>query len=87
LLGQPFSGRAALLSPFDRLMHDRKRTIELFEFDYQLEMYMPAAKRRWGYFALPILYGDRLVGKLDATAKPECSGSTRSTRTWRSPGP
>jgi uncharacterized protein YcaQ len=67
-LGQPFSGRAALLSPFDRLIHDRKRTLELFEFDYYLEMYKPAAKRRWGFFALPILYGDRLVGKLDATA-------------------
>jgi uncharacterized protein len=68
LLGQPFSGRAALLSPFDRLLHDRKRTVELLGFDYQLEMYKPAAKRRWGYFALPILYGDQLVGKLDATA-------------------
>jgi uncharacterized protein YcaQ len=68
LLGQPFSGRAALLSPFDRLLHDRKRTLELFEFDYQLEIYKPAAKRRWGYFALPILHGERLVGKLDATA-------------------
>jgi uncharacterized protein YcaQ len=68
LLGQPFSGRAALLSPFDRLIHDRKRMVELFEYDYQLEMYKPAAARRWGYFALPILYGDRLVGKLDATA-------------------
>jgi uncharacterized protein YcaQ len=68
LLGQPFSGRVALLSPFDRLIHDRKRTVELFEFDYQLEMYKPAAKRRWGYFALPILYGDRLAGKLDAIA-------------------
>jgi uncharacterized protein YcaQ len=67
-LGQPFEGRAALLSPFDRLIHDRKRTVELFEFDYQLEMYKPADKRRWGYFALPILYGDRLVGKLDAIA-------------------
>ena len=67
LLGQPFSGRAALLSPFDRLIHDRKRTIDLFGFDYQLEMYKPAAKRRWGYFALPVLYGDRFVGKLDAT--------------------
>jgi uncharacterized protein YcaQ len=68
LLGQPFSGRAALVSPLDRLVYDRKRLIELFEFDYQLEMYKPAAERRWGYFALPILYGDRLVGKLDATA-------------------
>jgi uncharacterized protein len=63
-----FKGRTALLSPFDRLIHDRGRTEELFEFEYALEMYKPAAKRRWGYFALPILYGDLLVGKLDAIA-------------------
>ncbi|MEO3816791.1 crosslink repair DNA glycosylase YcaQ family protein [Plantactinospora sp. B24E8] len=68
LLDRPFTGRAALLSPLDRLVFDRKRLIELFEYDYQLEMYKPAAKRRWGYWAMPILYGDRLVGKLDATA-------------------
>jgi uncharacterized protein YcaQ len=67
-VGQPFRGRAAVLSPLDRLVYDRKRMAEIFEFDYQLEMYKPAAKRRWGYFALPILYGDQLVGKLDATA-------------------
>ena len=67
-LGQSFTGRAALLSPFDRVLHDRKRTADLFEFDYALEMYKPAASRRWGYFALPVLYGDRLVGKLDAAA-------------------
>ena len=67
-LDEPFEGRAALLSPLDRLVFDRKRIAELFEFDYILEMYKPAAKRRWGYWAMPVLFGDELVGKLDATA-------------------
>jgi uncharacterized protein YcaQ len=65
-LDQPFVGRTALLSPFDRLIHDRDRTMSLFDFEYVLEMYKPAEKRRWGYFALPVLHHDRLVGKLDA---------------------
>ncbi|MEV6492180.1 crosslink repair DNA glycosylase YcaQ family protein, partial [Actinoplanes sp. NPDC051633] len=63
-----FQGRTALLSPLDRLVFDRKRMAEIFEFDYQLEMYKPVEKRRWGYWALPILHGDRLIGKVDATA-------------------
>jgi uncharacterized protein YcaQ len=67
-LGEPFLGRTVLLSPLDRLVFDRKRMTELFEFDYQLEMYKPAARRRWGYWALPILHEDRLVGKVDASA-------------------
>ncbi|MGH3645622.1 MAG: DNA glycosylase AlkZ-like family protein [Micromonosporaceae bacterium] len=67
-LGQPFAGRTALLSPFDRLVHDRARLADLFEYEYVLEMYKPKAKRRWGYFALPILHHDRLVGKVDVTA-------------------
>lgn len=67
-LEQPFEPRTALLSPFDGLIRDRKRMADLFEFDYALEMYKPAAKRQWGYYALPILHGDRLIGKLDAVA-------------------
>jgi uncharacterized protein YcaQ len=68
LLGGDFEGRTAVLSPFDRLIHDRTRSQELFDFEYTLEMYKPAAQRRWGYFALPILHHDRLIGKVDAAA-------------------
>jgi uncharacterized protein YcaQ len=72
-LGTPFEGRTALLSPFDRLVHDRGRSLDLFDFEYVLEMYKPKADRRWGFFALPVLHHDRLVGKVDATADRKAS--------------
>ncbi len=69
LLDEPFEPRTALLAPLDRLLFDRARMEQLFDFDYTLEMYKPAAVRRWGYYALPVLHGDALVGKVDAKAE------------------
>jgi uncharacterized protein YcaQ len=57
-----------LLSPFDPLVWDRNRAHDLFDFDYKIECYTPAAKRRYGYFTLPILHRGRLIGRLDPKA-------------------
>ena len=57
-----------ILSPFDNMVIQRKRLNELFDYDYQIECYVPAAKRRFGYFCLPILYGNELVGRIDCKA-------------------
>ena len=57
-----------ILSPFDNCVIQRKRTLELFAFDYQIECYVPGPKRKYGYFCLPLQFGDRLVGRIDAKA-------------------
>ena len=61
----PESPGVNLLAPLDPLVYDRERTRAVFGFDYVWEVYTPAARRRWGYYVLPILWGERLVGRLD----------------------
>ncbi len=68
------SDRLVILSPFDNLVIQRERLSHLFGFDYTIECYVPAPKRKYGYFVLPILWEDALIGRLDAKAE-------RSTRT------
>lgn len=77
--------RTTVLSPFDNLLCDRSRAAELFGFEHRLEIYVPAAKRRWGYYVLPILHRERIVARADA-ALDSRAGVLRVAALHREPG-
>ena len=59
-------GQVRILSPFDPMLRDRKRAQRLFNFDYRIEVFVPEAKRKYGYYVFPVMEGDRIIGRLDA---------------------
>jgi uncharacterized protein len=75
----------AFIAPLDSLAWDRELLRRLFDFDYVWEVYVPAAKRRWGYYVLPILYGDRFVGRFEPRIERP-AGRVRIIAAWWEPG-
>jgi uncharacterized protein len=75
------AARTTFLSPFDRLIHDRARAHKLWDFFYRLEMYVPKAKREYGYYVLPILKGDRVLGRIEP-AHDRKAGKLDVLGTW-----
>ncbi|MGR3366118.1 MAG: winged helix-turn-helix domain-containing protein [Sagittula sp.] len=82
---RPPGGGLRILNPFDPAIRDRVRLKRLFGFDYTVEMFVPAAKRQWGYYVFPLLEGDRFVGRLEAKAD-RARGVLDVTRLWQEPG-
>jgi uncharacterized protein YcaQ len=77
--------RLRLLSPFDPILRDRRRSLRLFGFDYRFEAFVPAPQRRYGYYTLPLLEGDRLVGRVDPKFD-RASGTLQIREVWWEPG-
>jgi hypothetical protein len=77
--------RTTLLSPFDNLIADRARTALMFDFDFRIEIYVPPAKRKYGYYVLPILHGDQLIGRIDPVMDRE-AGCLRVNAVYAEPG-
>jgi len=78
------TSRLRILNPFDPVVRDRNRLSRLFGFDYRIEIFVPAAKRKWGYYVYPLLEGDRFVGRIEAKAD-RAKGVLNVTRIWAEP--
>ena len=79
------TSRLRILNPFDPVVRDRQRLKQLFGFDYKIEIFVPAAKRQWGYYVFPLLEGDRFVGRLEAKAD-RAKGKLDISNVWAEPG-
>lgn len=77
-----FSNDVYILSPFDNLVIQRGRLKKIFGYDYVIECYLPAHKRKFGYFCLPVLYGDKIAGKIDARADRKTGELTVINEFW-----
>ena len=78
------TSRMRILNPFDPVIRDRKRLQRLFGFEYTVEMFVPAAKRRWGYYVYPLLEGDRFVGRIEVKADRK-AGRLNVLNVWHEP--
>jgi hypothetical protein len=78
-------GRLRVLNPFDPLLRDRARLSRLFAFDYRIEVFVPAPRRKYGYYVFPLLEGEHLVGRLDMKADRQ-RGALDVTALWLEPG-
>ena len=79
------TSRLRILNPFDPVVRDRARLARLFGFEYRIEIFVPAAKRRWGYYVYPILEGDRFVGRIEVKADRK-AGTLIAEKVWPEPG-
>lgn len=80
----PPTSRLRILNPFDPVIRDRNRLKRLFGFDYRIEIFVPAAKRKWGYYVFPLLEGDRFVGRIEAKAD-RSKGQLNVLKLWSEP--